>query len=460
MKWPRKRFLLLTYFVLLTVFVTIGCTSKEDPSETLTLCGNHSCGDLVMVTTDTSSDGYHYLNPTISPDGSRILFSADWWALPYDPHYSGDEQFVNHRQMCVIPVQAGIEPAINLVDQGAELIRLHEYTMPIGGQIVPLTGVHNFDKSAPIWMDDTNVIFSLAINRGNRLFKADVSNVADAYIDVLYMEPEDAENSGPRFQHMEPALSPDGQWLAFTRSNCVIPDSFETCSQLAINILQMSTAGDNYGYDAIIFPVTSEVSRVETPRWSPDGNKLIFSAGLDMDGDTGVGTELYTIDFDTTGLATGTVELDRNLNRLTYTTYTEGNPISGIFNYSPAYSQDMSEIYFVSTRRAPSLPYYIRNLWSIPADGSLDPEIYFFTRSDDVDPTVNADGSIVFSSQIGFPTDMLDRLEEEAYQRIEQQNDQDETGFTEVQMRNMAAGERRLLELYQDVMSHMYIFRR
>jgi hypothetical protein len=71
MTWLRNRCLPMAYLALLATLVVVGCTSKEDPSETLTVCGNHSCGELVMVTTDTSSDGYHYLSPRLSPDGDH-----------------------------------------------------------------------------------------------------------------------------------------------------------------------------------------------------------------------------------------------------------------------------------------------------------------------------------------------------------------------------------------------------
>ena len=144
---------------------------------------------------------------------------------------------------------------------------------------------------------------------------------------------------------------------------------------------------------------------------------------------------------------------------MTHTARVAGDPISGILNTSPVYSNDGSLVYFVSTRRAPSITLHDRNIWSVPADGSRDPEIYFFTRSDDVDPSVNPDGSLLFSSTLGFPTSMLDKLEDEAYQTIRQRNEVDSLGLAEVQMREFAAGERRLLAFFEGVMSHMYIYR-
>ena len=113
----------------------------------------------------------------------------------------------------------------------------------------------------------------------------------------------------------------------------------------------------------------------------------------------------------------------------------------------------------MSTRRAPSITLHDRNIWRIPATGALDPEIFYFTRADEADPTICPDGSMLMSSALGFPTEMLDRLEEEAYQRIYQDNLDHNRGKDEVQMRAEAADSRRLLEFFEGVMSHLYLYR-
>jgi hypothetical protein len=469
MKWLSNRFLLLSYFVLLTVLVTVGCTSREDPSEVLPLCGNHSCGDLRMVTTDTSSDGFHYLNPSMSPDGKRILFTADWKAIPSFDHYDEDAFFTNHRQIIVLKDEGGFTgelgefPAHDLLAQGANLVRMNGFftSVWISGNAVNLDDAENDRKGGPIWWDDENIIFWMKTPRGNRLFKTNIGcmevdpNCRSA-ANVLYMEPEDGTVSGSQWQHMEPTLSPNGKWLAFTRSGCALPDSFETCTGVSLMVLRMSTEGLNNGYDAEVQTLTTEVSRLEKPRWHPNGDRIVFSAGLDMDGGSpGVGTELFTIDVDTLALDSGNVVLNNNLDRLTYTKYSDGDPIVGVFNTSPCYSDTFgSEIYFVSTRRAPSITLHDRNLWKIPADGSLDPEILYFTRADDMDPFVLPDGRILMSSLLGFPTEMLDILEADEYQDLV---DADE-GLTEVEMRSIAYEKRRLLEFFEGVMAQLYIF--
>ncbi len=459
MKWQHTRFLLLSYLMAVAVLVIVGCTSKTDPSEVLVVCGNHSCGDLVMVTTDTSSDGYQYLDPTLSPDGSRILFTADWKAMPTerDP---GDAAYVDYRQMLIIPVRQGVEPALSIEDEGAALIKLKEFGLHVAGGTETLVDIVNGRKADPIWRNDSTVVFCYATSVGYRLFQADITNLEQAPVTVLYMEPSDDSNAPFFWQHQDPALSPDGRWMVFTRSGCAIPDSFETCTGMALYCLDMETAGGpNQGYDATAFPLTHEYSRILTPAWSPDGSRIVFSGDQDVGGGVGTGTELYSVDFDTTGYAAGNVALDRNLQQLTFTSYSEGDPITGVFNDSPTFSNDGRTIYFVSTRRAPSITLHDRNIWQIPADGSQDPEIYFFSRSDDWEPSVMPDGSLLFSSMMGFPTEMLDRLEEEAYQRLKQENIDQGLGLTEVQLRSRAADERDLLSFFEGVMSQIYIFR-
>ncbi len=458
MKWLRNRFLLLPYLALLVAFLVVGCTSKEDPAETLDVSGNHSTGDLVMVTTDTSSDGYHYLDPQMSPDGTTILFSADWWAIPTvrDP---GDEDYVNNRQMILIPLQVGVEPKLDLTEQGGVLIYLQETSFPIGGADEYFPAMFNMDKGNPIWEDGTHILFWVNTERvGARYFRADISDPDFAPLEVLFMEPSDATPAPFPIQHQDGTLSPNGRWLAFTRSFCTIPDSFETCSGTAIHVLDMTTAAINDGYDAVTFPVTNEYSRIEDPNWSPDGTKLIFSGGMDVGGDTGAGTELYTIDMDEAALISGNPPLDQNLERLTFTSIADGSPISGVFNGGPTYSNDQQTVYFTSTRRAPTTTLHDRNLWKIPADGRLEPEIFFFSRSDDVDPFVMSNGTLLLSSAMGFPTEMLARLEEEAYQRWVVRDSTENLGLDEVQIQELASEEIRNLQFFEGVMSHLYTF--
>ena len=464
MKWLRNRFLYLSYVVVLVGLVLVGCTSKEDPSEVLPLCGNHTCGDLAMVTTDTSSEGFHYLNPKMSPDGTQILFTADWKAIPAVRFFDTNDLFTSYRQLVVIPRRESVDPAISLADQGGVLVRFDgaNATLWINNASIELTNIESeLRKADPDWLDDSNIICSIYTQRGYRLFTSDITGICGdeeckVTPNVAYMEESDGTLDGGRWQHLESSVSPDGNWVAFTRSGCALPDSFETCTGTSLMLMETASMGLENGYGCRVMALTNEYSRIEDPSWSPDGSRLVFSGGMDLDGGTGAGTEIYTIDVDTTGFSAGGMTLDNNLTRLTYTSYNEGDPIVGVLNSSPSYTPDGGEIIFVSTRRAPSITLHDRNLWVIPSDGRLDPEILFFTRSDDVDPEVLPDGSVLLSSQLGYSTEILDQLEEEAYQRLLQNNE--ENGLTEVEMRAAAAAERQELEYFEGVMSHMYIF--
>ena len=126
----RKSYLMTGYLVLLVVALMVGCTTKEDPVESMTLCGNHSCGNLVMVTNDTTSDGFQYLDPDVSHDGTRLAFTADWATIPTDPNYSGEP--ILSRQVLVMPIPDNIwsdsmrtrYPVSSITELGGELIKL------------------------------------------------------------------------------------------------------------------------------------------------------------------------------------------------------------------------------------------------------------------------------------------------------------------------------------------------
>ena len=100
----RHRFVACAYVLALSAIFAVGCSTREDPSEELIVCGNHSCGDLTMVTIDTNGPGgYQYLDAVVSPDGTRIAFTADWAVIPsIPPEEVGDP--ILARQILVMPV--------------------------------------------------------------------------------------------------------------------------------------------------------------------------------------------------------------------------------------------------------------------------------------------------------------------------------------------------------------------
>lgn len=456
-----KRLFTAVYPLALVALAAVGCTSREEPSEVLITCGNHTCGELIMVTTDTSSDGFKYLDPQLSPAGDWIVFTADWGAIPSTD--SPPDPVPENRQILVIPTQANTEPVRSVEQLGANLMRLLTVDVDFAGQTQSWAALDH-QKGWPIWQDASTVIFSMFLPRGSRLCRADVSwfladNVPiDLLVpwEVVYYEPEDASISGGFFQHEMPALSPDGEWLAYTRTRCQDPHDPSTCSQISIWMIQMSTVGSA---NPVTFRATSGAGLVIDPSWSVDGRRLVFAATPDLVGDpSGFGEEIFTLAFDTTGLAaTGEVTVDNDLHRVTHTPPSSGDPLEPtIRNYGPVFSADMSDIVFVSTRRAPSVTLRERNLWEVPTDGSLEPQIYFFTRYDDVDPFRDVgSGRVLLSSAMGFPTEILDQI---GVARAETLANQDPP-LSDLEIQVIVALERMELEFFAGVMSHLFLFR-
>ena len=456
-----KRLFPAVYLLALVALAAVGCTSREEPSEVLVTCGNHTCGELIMVTTDTSSDGFKYLDPQLSPAGDWIVFTADWGAIPSTD--TPPDPVPENRQIVVIPMQENTEPVRSIEQLGANLMRLATVDVDFAGQTQSWAALDQ-QKGYPIWQDASWVIFSQFLPRGNRLCRADVSpfladNVPNDLLipwEVLYYEPEDDSVSGGFFQHEMPALSPDGEWLAYTRTRCQDPHDPNTCDQIAIWMMQMSTLGGAY---PVTFQVISGAGLVIDPSWSADSGWLVFAATPDLVGDpSGFGEEIFTVAFDTTGLAaTGGVTVDNELHRVTHTPSSPGDPLEDtVRNYGPVFSADMSDILFISTRRAPSITLRERNLWEVPTDGSLEPQIYFFTRYDDVDPFFDAGrGRTLLSSAMGFPTELLDQI---GAARAETLANQDPP-LSELEIQIMVAVERMELEFFAGVMSHLFFFR-
>ena len=68
------------------------------------------------------------------------------------------------------------------------------------------------------------------------------------------------------------------------------------------------------------------------------------------------------------------------------------------------------------------------------------------------------DGRLLLSSALGFPTEMLVDLGDEAYQTWVTRNEEENLGLDEVQMRELAADDVRSLEFFAGVMSQIYTF--
>jgi hypothetical protein len=468
-----KRALAVSYVVLVAVALAVGCSTKNDPSEVLDLCGNHSCGELAMVTIDTSKEGFQYLEVALSPDQSTVAFSADWAAIPSLPPDEIGEPIEN-RQILVIPVDPSIwaesrltrRPVTSISELHARLIYCNEFLSEIGGSSHETVRAHMFNKGHPTWVThpgstlSDSLIFWINVTGRDRLVIAGVQNPASVNPRILFYEQQDLILNGWFFYHHDPELSPDGRWLVFSRFGCDLPNGeVRDCTLQSIWVLDMWTTDDPRTAHA--FPVTNGAVSMSTPTWSPDGRQICFSSSLDLVGDYGGrANELFTVSFDPAVAAAGDPPLDTDLNRITFTATEPGDPITGLHNYSPVYDTTGSQIYFVSSRRAPASTQRGRNIWSVTADGRLEPEILFFSREDDVDPDVAADGTVVLSSGLGFPTEMLDALESVTLDSLYAENDTLDFPRTEFEIRRIAGDERNKLEAYgSGVMAQVFLFR-
>lgn len=437
--------------------LAIGCSLEPEVSETLDISGNHSTGDLVMVTADTSSDGFQYLEPDLSPDGTRLVFTIDWLAITPPGQPPDVPPLI--RQLAVIPLQVQNRPKLNLREQGAALVLMNNYRMLIGNALQTLQPNRDYQKGTPRWLNDDDIVFWMETPMGARLFQARIPpnfvHGQDLDIELVLRERDDDRPPGWKFwEQMSPSVSPNGRWIAFSRYGHADADSLSLATDQAIWVCEVPAAGQ---LSRVAFPITREVSICDTPSWSPDGSKIVFSATLDIANVNDFATrELFTVDFDTTGLAAnGGVVLDRGLTRLTTSPPPSGSNFI-IRNMEPSYSTDGTSIIFVSDRRVPTITLNERNIWRIPADGSLDPRLLFFTRSDDQGAfyTGRTPDEILLTSSVGFPTEMLDALWSAAYDSIAAANPE----YTAVQVEALADQQREQLEFFEGVMTHLYLF--
>jgi hypothetical protein len=107
---------MIMFMVLISLAFALGCTIRPEVSEELLLEGNHSAGALFMVTSDTSSDGFQYLEPDVSPNGQRVVFSSDWAAITPIRETSSDIPLI--RQIVVGDLTTKNEPHLSLRNSG------------------------------------------------------------------------------------------------------------------------------------------------------------------------------------------------------------------------------------------------------------------------------------------------------------------------------------------------------
>ena len=175
----------------------------------------------------------------------------------------------------------------------------------------------------------------------------------------------------------------------------------------------------------------------------------------------GRANELFTVNFDPVAAAAADPPLDADLNRITFIEHGTGRPRSPACTIMRRRTTPTGLlVYFVSSRRAPASTQRGRSLWSVTADGRLEPEILFFSREDDVDPDVAPDGTIVMSSGLGFPTEMLDALQNATLDSLYAMNEDLPIPLAEFEIQRIAEDEREKVEAYgTGVMAQIFLFR-
>lgn len=345
-------------------------------------------GTLVQVTTDTLTTNHVW--PTVSADGTRILFATDFWgAREYDDKEALDFAVID------TPAPGEVRtPKPRLIDvDNARRVRLPT-TIPGDPGEQPFEP-NERTKTAPTWHPDGET-FAGVVQNGNTIERIyimhiDFASAAGSEVpvdDVQLMNDGAFTRLDPQWFYDAPAFSPDGQWLAYSRfffkpgnENAGIPEVSRPMTIYAYNF----ATGDTV-------KVTPGAASENHPSWSPDGTKIVF------DSNRSGANELWVIDFDPNAAE----PVVSSLRRLTNSNRQEvgGTPVIQAQSFDPTWTTS-NTIVFTSTRRAPCSSQRGRNLWQILPDGS-DVRIVFFTREDDHYPTADPSNgrTVVFSTMI------------------------------------------------------------
>jgi Tol biopolymer transport system component len=363
-----------------------GC-SEDDAEE----CFERS-GEFLPVTTDTTTSDH--LEASMSPDGTRILFSTDFWRV-----YEDDKQ--SFRDLAIIDAPLPGEfrtPAIRLFDVGnCKRLRLRDLQNDDGSRFNPDDPNVLSNRGQPTWHPDGQRFACFVNNTENRpriyvgrlLFdqvtQQDMQTAEMALIDDVGLG-EDLQNN--QYFYGAPAFSPDGQWIAYARyffkpgdPDNDIPDRIENTAIYAHNLGDGRTVKVSQG------------ATLETdPSWSPDGGTIAFAST--RDGFAGT-LDVYTIPFNPDvadpGPSDGALRLTNSSGGA------DDKVIVGSFD--PTFLSTGSIVY-VSTQRAPCTSLRDRNLWIMDAAGGGQ-RVAFFSRFDDHYPAPQplAGNSMVFSSR-------------------------------------------------------------
>jgi Tol biopolymer transport system component len=374
-----------------------GCSQVEEECWILT-------GDLAPVTSDTLT--VDHLAPAISPDGTRVAFSTDYWALDFEDNSS------NQRNIAILDLPAPGEvrtPVQRLVDVG-NARRLVFSSVPMDDGAGAFTQFRGNLFADPAWHPDGVRMAVVVPNNTNSLdrlfvFELDFAGATNLAVEGINVEliddvDLDADPFLNQYHYSTPAFSPNGEWVAYSRY--FFKPANPDINQPAVSVLPSIFAYNLQ--DGRVVRVTSGSPVEWDPSWSPDGGEIVFASSRG----TATGqSEIFKVRFDpanpvTEGGNDGAV-------RLTFTD-TDPRPKIPVGAMHPIWMPN-DRIVFTSTQRPPCSSQRDRNIWSMDSAGG-DAFLVFETRTDDhfpaADPRPTAN-SIVFVTRINQAADFVNQ---------------------------------------------------